>query len=604
MEQFIVSARKYRPSTFNTVVGQQSITTTLKNAIRTNQLAQAFLFTGPRGVGKTTCARILAKTINCSNLTAETECCNTCDSCVAFNNGQSLNIFELDAASNSSVDDMRALVEQVRYHPQGGKYRTYIIDEVHMLTTQAFNAFLKTLEEPPAYAKFILATTEKHKIIPTILSRCQIFDFNRITVNDIAEHLAYVAKSENVTADPEALHLIAQKADGALRDALSIFDQLVSYAGSHITYKHVSENLNVLDHEYYFNFTDMVVKGDLPSCLMLLDKIVKDGFNLHHFVIGFATHIRDLMMCKDPQTASLIETTNTIREQYLSQSNRLAPGLLFQFLDLLSKCDYQFQSAQNQRLHVEIALMRMCAASGRPDLTTPVRTEQPATSVTSPSIQNSFAPPSNPTTIPPGMLQQDAIAVPEIKKAAPPVSIKIENQTANIPAITPKPAASSPTRTSRSATISISKTLAVGGLGGNKSKEDEDPAMIYAGYKLDVDAAIKAIKKISDGMLEVGRKQVGLSLVSYPLEIVDENIIEIPVENLVQADEIRSNRVEILKWLRESENLKCGDIRCRILPSNEVKKTAYSPTKKFNTMTETNPMLAKLRQKLDLDLDF
>ena len=253
MDSFIVSARKYRPSTFNTVIGQASITSTLKNAIRTNQLAQAFLFTGPRGVGKTTCARILAKTINCTDLTPDFECCNACESCVAFNNGQSLNIFELDAASNSTVDDMRALVEQVRYHPQGGKYRTYIIDEVHMLSPSAFNAFLKTLEEPPSYAKFILATTEKHKIIPTILSRCQIFDFNRITVTDIAHHLQYVANSEHVTAEEEALHLIAQKADGALRDALSIFDQLVSFAGTHITYKHVSENLNVLDHEYYFS---------------------------------------------------------------------------------------------------------------------------------------------------------------------------------------------------------------------------------------------------------------------------------------------------------------------------------------------------------------
>jgi DNA polymerase-3 subunit gamma/tau len=248
MEQFIVSARKYRPATFNTVVGQSSITTTLKNAIRSNQLAQAFLFTGPRGVGKTTCARILAKTINCANITSDTEGCNACESCISFNSGQSMNIFELDAASNSTVDDMRGLIEQVRYHPQSGKYRTYIIDEVHMLSAQAFNAFLKTLEEPPAYAKFILATTEKHKIIPTILSRCQIFDFNRITTDDIATHLSWVAESENVLAEPEALHLISQKADGALRDALSIFDQIVSYAGNSITVKHVSDNLNVLDH--------------------------------------------------------------------------------------------------------------------------------------------------------------------------------------------------------------------------------------------------------------------------------------------------------------------------------------------------------------------
>ncbi len=347
--------------TFDTVVGQESITSTLKNAIRNNTLAQAFLFCGPRGVGKTTCARIMAKTINCLNPTENMEACNECESCRAFNNNASFNIYELDAASNSSVEDIRSLVDQVRIPPQIGQYKVYIIDEVHMLSAAAFNAFLKTLEEPPAYAKFILATTEKHKIIPTILSRCQIFDFKRITVDDIAKHLAYVAQSEGVTAEPEALNIIAQKADGALRDALSIFDQMVSFSGKNITYKDVIDNLNVLDYDYYFQIVDHILQGHTSDILLILNDIIGKGFEPQHFVSGMGNHLRSIMVCNDPATVQLLEVSSQLQQRYLAQSQACPMPFLIRALEINNKCDIDFRAANNKRLHLEIALLKMCA---------------------------------------------------------------------------------------------------------------------------------------------------------------------------------------------------------------------------------------------------
>ena len=361
MENFVVSARKYRPMTFDTVVGQGSITNTLKNAIRNNTLAQAFLFCGPRGVGKTTCARIMAKTINCLNPTENMEACNECESCRAFNNNASFNIYELDAASNNSVEDIRSLVDQVRIPPQIGQYKVYIIDEVHMLSAAAFNAFLKTLEEPPAYAKFILATTEKHKIIPTILSRCQIFDFKRITVDDIAKHLAFVAQSEGVAAEPEALNIIAQKADGALRDALSIFDQMVSFSGKNITYKDVIDNLNVLDYDYYFQIVDHILHGNTSDILLILNDIISKGFEPQHFVSGMGNHLRSLMVCKDPVTVQLLEVSEQLRQRYLLQSQACPMPFLIRALEINNKCDIDYRAANNKRLHLEISLLKMCA---------------------------------------------------------------------------------------------------------------------------------------------------------------------------------------------------------------------------------------------------
>ncbi|MBS1647145.1 MAG: DNA polymerase III subunit gamma/tau [Bacteroidetes bacterium] len=358
-ERFVVSARKYRPQTFETVVGQKHVTTTLQNAIKNNHLAQAFLFCGPRGVGKTTCARILAKTINCFNLSPETEACDSCDSCVSFNSGQSLNIFELDAASNNSVDDIRSLIEQVRFAPQLGSHKVYIIDEVHMLSSAAFNAFLKTLEEPPKHAIFILATTEKHKIIPTILSRCQIFDFNRIKLNDISGHLAYIAKKENVTADEEALRVIAQKAEGGLRDACSIFDQMVSFGGNHVSYQTVIENLNILDYDYYFKLTQALNTQDVNTVLLTFNEILNKGFDGHHFISGLGEHIRNVLVCKDAATLQLLEVSENVKQKYVQQAQACSNSFLLRCLGIINRCDTGYKTAKNQRLQVEVALLQM-----------------------------------------------------------------------------------------------------------------------------------------------------------------------------------------------------------------------------------------------------
>jgi DNA polymerase-3 subunit gamma/tau len=359
MENFVVSARKYRPDTFQTVVAQASITNTLKNAIKGNQLAHAYLFCGPRGIGKTTCARIFAKTINCTDLSPEIEACNVCDSCKAFNTSRSFNIHEFDAASNNSVDDIRNLTDQVRIPPQMGKYSVYIIDEVHMLSSQAFNAFLKTLEEPPKHAIFILATTEKHKIIPTILSRCQIFDFNRIGVTDISKHLEYVAKQEGVEAEPEGLNIIAQKADGAMRDALSIFDQVVSFSGKSITYQEVISNLNVLDYDYYFKLIDQCLKNDVPEVLMTFNEILNHGFDGHHFITGLSNHLRDLLVCKNVETVQLLEVGGETKERYKIQAQATESNFLLEALQLSNECDMQYKQSMNKRLLVELALIRI-----------------------------------------------------------------------------------------------------------------------------------------------------------------------------------------------------------------------------------------------------
>jgi DNA polymerase-3 subunit gamma/tau len=360
MENFIVSARKYRPIDFKSVVGQSSITVTLKNSVKSKQLAHAYLFCGPRGVGKTTCARIFAKIINCKNPTSDHEACNECESCIAFNEQRSYNIHELDAASNNSVEDIRSLIEQVRIPPQIGTHSVYIIDEVHMLSQSAFNAFLKTLEEPPSYAIFVLATTEKHKILPTILSRCQIFDFKRITINDIVEYLEYVGDSENIKYEKDALNIIAQKSDGAMRDALSFFDQIASFSDKNINYKTTIENLNVLDYDYYFRMTDYILANNYSETLMIFNEILIKGFEGHHFISGLGSHFRDLLVCKDKVTLELLEVGAGIKEKYSSQSEVCEPGFLIRAIDIANNAEINYKSASNKRLQVELALLQMC----------------------------------------------------------------------------------------------------------------------------------------------------------------------------------------------------------------------------------------------------
>ena len=359
MDKFIVSARKYRPQTFNTVVGQAHISTTLKNAIKNNQLAHAFLFCGPRGVGKTTCARILAKTINCENQQEDGEACNVCQSCKSFNDGASLNIHELDAASNNSVDDIRSLVEQVRFAPQAGKYKVYIVDEVHMLSASAFNAFLKTLEEPPSYAIFILATTEKHKILPTILSRCQIFDFKRITTNDTVQHLQEIVTKEEINADKASLQIIAQKSEGCMRDALSILDKIVSFTNGDVNYANTLEHLNILDHDYYFKLIESLQQQDLASAMLLYDEINRKGFEGDLVLNGFAEFIRNILVCKDVRAAQLLDVVEGMQDKYTSTAQKVSPSYLVSALNILNEAEINFKMARNKRLHVELTLIKL-----------------------------------------------------------------------------------------------------------------------------------------------------------------------------------------------------------------------------------------------------
>lgn len=568
MENFIVSARKYRPSTFDSVVGQHAITSTLQNAIRNNTLAQAFLFCGPRGVGKTTCARIMAKTINCLHPTADMEACNECESCVSFNNNASFNIFELDAASNSGVDDIRALIDQVRIPPQIGKYKVYIIDEVHMLSGAAFNAFLKTLEEPPAYAKFILATTEKHKILPTILSRCQIFDFKRITVEDIANHLRNIAAKEGVKAEDEALNIIAQKADGALRDALSIFDQMVSFSGNNITYKDVITNLNVLDYEYYFRMIDNILAGDINSMLLLINEVVNKGFDPQNFIQGMGSHLRNLLLGKDQRVVGLMEVSKQLQEQYIKQSERCNTPFLLKSLDIANECDINFRSANNKRLHLEIALMKMVAPTNNPV-----------------GIINQVQ--NNPVSQANQVRNNPVNTAPKEVPPTPPVvrdEVKVQ---ANLNEENKKPV-----RIKRASTISISDSEP-------KKKEEEAPVEVK-NNPFTQEMLANAWTKFVDEHKESSPNFVA-GIGKYQPTLTNGNVINYQIDNILVVNDINNMGLLREHLARELDNNQFTLMHHIVeKPKDEV---IYTDRSRFEKMAELNPNVITLKQGLGLNID-
>ncbi len=593
MENFVVSARKYRPITFDTVVGQGSITSTLKNAIRNNTLAQAFLFCGPRGVGKTTCARIMAKTINCLNPTGAMEACNECESCRAFNNNASFNIYELDAASNNSVEDIRSLVDQVRIPPQIGQYKVYIIDEVHMLSAAAFNAFLKTLEEPPAYAKFILATTEKHKIIPTILSRCQIFDFKRITVDDIAKHLAFVAQNEGVSAEAEALNIIAQKADGALRDALSIFDQMASFSGKNITYKDVIDNLNVLDYDYYFQIVDHILQGNTADILLILNDIVSKGFEPQHFVNGMGNHLRSLMVCKDPVTVQLLEVSEQLRQRYLAQSQACPMPFLIKALEINNKCDIDYRAVNNKRLHLEIALLGMCALCS-PSLSLPTAQAQPVQiaqnrPATQPVSQGE-APANPPAPVPAAPAPQAANTThtPEPEDAAPDGSVEE-------PAPTPPPTAQQPAVRPRGtmSSISINKALQQAEQKAEEKEETWDTPFTQEALTASWADFVNRYKNISPNF--------AAALGKYTPRLSGHAEIHFSVDNLLFEHDTQG--MSALKHhLKQSLHNNQFQLKPEVM-ERPAEIEAYTDKDKFEKMVEARPYLRTLQAELKLEGD-
>jgi len=594
MENFIVSARKYRPVTFDTVVGQKSITSTLKNAIKNNHLAQAFLFCGPRGVGKTTCARILAKTINCENLSPNMEACNVCKPCQSFNTSNSFNVFELDAASNNSVDDIRNLVDQVRVPPQIGQYKIYIIDEVHMLSASAFNAFLKTLEEPPAYAKFILATTEKHKIIPTILSRCQIFDFNRITIDDIAKHLAFVAVSEHVVAEPDALQIIAQKADGALRDALSIFDQIVSFAGDDgVTYKAVIENLNVLDYDYFFNVTSNLLHGNIPATLLVLNEILEHGFDGHHFVNGLGEHFRSLLVCKDASTIKLLEVGESIREKYIEQANVCTPDFLLRALDLLAKCDVNYKTASNKRLLIELTLMQMCSLTSQNNPfreVVKVETIKPVVKSVSPEVK--------------------PVIAEQVKKVEEPLKAEIKIEEVKTEEKAPEIVAEPHLKTGSvkivHGTKSILETLAENdkkNVTPENGKVEEATGEYLKPEKEFTKEEFERVWMAYAEQFKLGSPDLYVTLTSRMPELKEDLLIELSIENVVQEKEIADRKLDMLTFLRtELSNFKLQ--LQTVVNKNPDNVKPFTPQEKFKKMAEKNPAIKKLKDKFDLEIDF
>ena len=562
MDNFIVSARKYRPETFTSVVGQSAITNTLKNAIQHNHLGHAYLFCGPRGVGKTTCARIFAKTINCTSISDDAEPCNTCESCTSFNESRAFNIHELDAASNNSVDDIRNLTEQVRIPPQVGKYSIYIIDEVHMLSAQAFNAFLKTLEEPPAHAVFILATTEKHKIIPTILSRCQIFDFNRIKVDDIVAYLEFISKEESIEYEVDAYNIIALKADGAMRDALSIFDQIVSFSGKSIKYEDVIRNLNILDYDYYFRITEACLGAEVGESLMIFNEILENGFDEHNFLVGLSSHMRDLLVCQDPVTLQLLEVGAGIRDKYQKQSQVTSQEWLYKALDILGVADVSYKASRNQRLHVELALIKLCNISG-------VSKKKALTSDELPTEEKPVQPAG----------QQEPKTYPDSSPAQPRKKIP-----GTVPSI-------------KDALNGVSRT------GKEEGKDTGRTIRQVLSSAFTQDDLLEKWTEYADHIKE-DKPRMSSSLKHHLPSLGDALQIEVIFSNSSQIEEFnRDIKHDLVSYLEDT----LQNTQFRIIPVvQEVEgneNLLYTSEEKYDHMIKKNPNLGKLKERFNLDFE-
>jgi len=588
MDNYIVSARKYRPMTFGSVVGQRALTTTLKNAISSGKLAHAYLFCGPRGVGKTTCARIFGKTINCLSPATDGEACNQCESCVAFNEQRSFNIHELDAASNNSVDDIRSLIEQVRIPPQIGKYKVYIIDEVHMLSQAAFNAFLKTLEEPPHHAIFILATTEKHKILPTILSRCQIYDFSRITIKDTVEHLQYVADQENVTTEPEALNVLAQKADGGMRDALSIFDQVVSFTGGNVTYKAVIENLNVLDYEYYFRLTDCILANNVIEGLLILNEILSKGFDGNNILTGIASHFRDLLLCKDAQTAELFEVGASIRQKYIETAKKCSNDFLYKAIDIVNESDLNYRLSRNKRLLSDLTIIRLCQLSSpqtgiedqkKKQVIDPIPLSKPTTSAPAPSGRPAIPAPQAET--------KESVSQQPVQ-TAPASRISLPNNTDKVSSATPR-------TTGGSLGISLSAF-------GQKKEEADDKPMATIEILNERFSPLQLInewKAYAEELVE--EHHLKNTMLNCLPALLENTLFEVVVNNPVQEQRLVEYKNDILYKLKSKLRNTHLQMNIRISEDNE-KKLAFTPAEKFNLMMEENESLRKLKDEFGLEL--
>lgn len=613
MEDYIVSARKYRPMNFDSVVGQRALTTTLKNAIATGKLAHAYLFCGPRGVGKTTCARIFARTINCQHLTPEGEACGECESCRAFSEQRSYNIHELDAASNNSVEDIRTLIEQVRIPPQIGQYKVFIIDEVHMLSTAAFNAFLKTLEEPPHHAIFILATTEKHKILPTILSRCQIYDFNRMNVNDTVDHLKYVAEKEGIEVEPEALNVIAQKADGGMRDALSIFDQVVSFTGGHVTYQRVIENLNVLDYEYYFRITDMLLGNKVSEAMLLLNEILNKGFDGHHFITGLASHMRDLMMSRDASTLPLLEVSDDVRARYSEQAQRCDTKFLYRAIKVCNDCDLNYRASKNKRLLVELTLIQVaqlttddadawCGRSPKKTLK-PLFKQQTAPAQSATGAATSSAPQATTAAAPMPAAQQVTPKQPQTSQQAPPPPVA---GAGSIPSIfsskQPKDGKTVPTLNKGQLSVSIRQP--------QKSNEAPSPKPIEQ-------PAARAVPEEDFIFNENDIRYYWIEFANHlPIEenatagrmknmrpkLLDSTTFEVVVENDFVSKKMQSMAPKIIRHMRTQLHNSKIEMTVRVIAPNEAKR-AYGSVEQFQMMSAKNPILQKFKEALGLELN-